>query len=118
MRHLDRDYVLAIDADDALIRLSASVVGISGTTARRDAPLRLLIEEEWRPRLSYLVAILLFPIGLLALLAKARAVLVVEASTTPDGSAQLRVKGRGHEVICDAVLAALSNISTSQVVRE
>jgi hypothetical protein len=117
VRHLDRDYVLPGVTEDALIRLAAGVAGIREATAQRDGESRLLIREVWRPRWTYLVAVLFFPIGLLALLIKSEARLVAEVAATPDG-ARIHLHGRGHEVVCDAVLATLRGTATDQVVRE
>ena len=117
MRHLDREYVLPDDVDDSLLRLAAGVGGIRQATARRDRPTRLLIREEWRPLWTYLLAILLFPIGLLALLIKRDAVLIADATVTPEGT-RLHLYGMGHEVVCDGVLATLGAASSNQLLRE
>jgi hypothetical protein len=107
VRHLDRDYTLAGRPEDALLRIAAAVAGIREATARRDGPSRLLIREEWRPVWTYVVAVVLFPIGLLALMIKREATLAADASPTAEGTA-VRLHGRGHEVVCDAVLAVLA----------
>jgi hypothetical protein len=117
VRHLDRDFVLPDDVDDALIRLAAGVAGIREATAKRDGASRLVIREEWRPMWTYVVAILLFPIGLLALLIKREALLFADASASAEGT-RLRLHGRGHEVVCDGVLATLGDAASKQVVRE
>ena len=117
VRHLDRDYVLAVDTDEALVRLAAGTAGIREATARRDGPSRLVIREEWRPLWTYVVAVVLFPIGLLALLIKREALLVADASANPEGTL-IRLQGKGHEVVCDAVLASLAAEARSQLVRE
>jgi hypothetical protein len=75
VRHLDQDYLFPAAVDDALVRLAAGVAGIPQATAHRDGASRLVIRERWRPLWTYLVAILLFPVGLLALLVKREAVL-------------------------------------------
>ena len=117
MRHLDRDYVLPVDPDDALVRLAAGVAGLREATAQRDGPSRLVIREQWRPLVAYVVAIFLFPIGLLALLARSEALLFSDVSRSPDGT-RVHLHGRGHESVCDAVLAVLSAEAKSQLVRE
>jgi hypothetical protein len=63
------------------------------------------------------VAILLFPFGLLALLIKREALLFADASTSSEGT-RLRLHGRGHEVVCDRVLATLGDAATKHVLRE
>ena len=66
---------------------------------------------------TYVVAILLFPIGLLALLIKREALLFADASASAEGT-RLRLHGRGHEVVCDGILATLERAAIRQVVRE
>jgi hypothetical protein len=117
MRHLDRDYVVPGDPDDALIRLSAAVAGVREATATRDDSSRLLIREVWRPVWTYLVAVVFFPFGLFALMIRAEARLVAAATATPDGT-RIYLVGRGHEVVCDAVLETLRTMATTQVVRK
>lgn len=117
MRHLDRDYELPDEVDDALIRIAAGVAGIREATAKREGASRLVIREEWRPMWTYIVAVFIFPIGLLALLVKREALLFADASARGAGTL-LRLHGRGHEVVCDGVLATLGAMATRQVVRE
>jgi hypothetical protein len=117
VRYLDLDYVLPDDVDDALIRLAAGVAGIREATAKREGASRLVIREEWRPMWTYVVAILLFPIGLVALLIKREALLLADASASAEGT-RLRLHGRGHEVVCDGVLATLAAMATKQRVTE
>jgi hypothetical protein len=117
VRHLDRDYVVPGDVDDALIQLAAGVAGIRNATAQGDGGPRLVISEIWRPRWTYLVAIVFFPIGLLALLVKSEAVLRADATVNPEGT-RIHLHGRGHEFVCDAVLATLRDVAISRVVRE
>lgn len=117
MRHLDRDYVLPIPPDEALLRLAASVAGVREATARRGGNSQLVIREAWRPLWTYVVAVVLFPIGLLALLIQREAVLLADTAPAPEGTT-IRLHGRGHEVVCDAVLATLASAAQSQIIRE
>jgi hypothetical protein len=66
---------------------------------------------------TYLIAVILFPIGLLALLIKRDATLVADAAPASDGT-NLRLHGKGHEVVCDSVLATLRDAATPVAVRE
>jgi len=116
VRSLDREYALPGAPDDALLVLAVGVAGIREATARRDGESRLVIRETWRPLWTYVVAVVFFPIGLLALLVKREAVLLADASSTPAGTT-VRVHGRGHEAVCDAVLAALAAEAAKEACR-
>lgn len=105
MRYLDADYAVSADADRALQNVAAAVAGARNLRVVHSAPTQITATETWRPLWTYLVAIVLFPIGLLALLVTREATLVISATTTSTGTT-LRIHGRGHEKVCDQVLAA------------
>lgn len=107
MRHLDKSVFVPEAPDIALLRVAASVAGLRSTTAHRGESGATIVRESWRPTWTLLAAVFLFPFGLLALLYKCEATLVVSA-VPAEGGAQVRVEGRGHETVCDRVLEALS----------
>lgn len=106
VRYLDTSRRLPVAADNVRLRVAASVAGIPDTTAI-PAGNGVVVTEVWRPLWTYLLAIALFPIGLLALLITRSAVLTVEVTATSIGC-DVAIRGRGHEAICDAVLSAVS----------
>lgn len=108
MRHLDLEFLVSAAPDTVLLNVAMAVGPLRNVTATRGAPGAMAITESWWPIRVYVVAILLFPIGLLALLVRDRATLTVSAFAV-DGGTRVQVTGRGHEAVCDPVLAALSN---------
>ena len=117
MRYLDRDYFVPEDPEHALIRVAAGVAGIREATAHREGPARLIVREVWRPMWTYVIAVFLFPIGLLALMIKRDATLIADAAPAAGGT-NLRLHGQGHEVVCDSVLATLRESAEPVAVRE
>jgi hypothetical protein len=106
VRYLDTTRTLAVDADAARLRVAVSIAGVPNATSS-SLGRTVVVTETWRPLWTFLVAILLFPVGLLALLVRRSAVLTVEVTPASDGC-EVAVRGRGHEAVCDAVLSSVS----------
>lgn len=106
MRHLDTEFVIAADVDTVLAYAAGSMAGLRNASSEPGLPGHIVITETWRPLWTFVVAVVLFPLGLLALLSQSDAVLVVSAKAAGESGTQVRIIGRGHEAVCDRLLAA------------
>jgi hypothetical protein len=104
VRHLDEQLTVDVPADEVLRGVGQSVAHLPRVSVSSSAPGQVIVLERWRPVWTVVVAILLFPIGLLALLVRHEARLVVNAVTAGEET-HVDVAGQGHEHVCDPVLA-------------
>jgi len=112
MRHLDIEIPTLDEPDIALVRLASAVGSISRVTVDNPAADDLRITEHWRPIWTFAIAVLLFPLGLFALLIKNEAVLSISVIATAPRTV-VRVEGKGHEAVCDRVLAVLQAVPST-----
>jgi hypothetical protein len=103
VRYLDEHLTVDVPADEVLRGIGQSVAHLPRVSVSSSAPGQVMVVERWRPVWTIVVAILLFPVGLLALLVRHEARLVVNAVATGDET-HVDVAGRGHEHVCDPVL--------------
>jgi hypothetical protein len=103
VRYLDEHYTVDEPADEVLRGIGEAVAHLRKVTVKSVVPGQVMVVETWRPMWTILVAIFLFPVGLLALLVVNRATLVINA-VPAGGGANVDVTGEGHEHVCDAVL--------------
>jgi hypothetical protein len=73
-------------AVEELLRSVAPALHGDGYVLRERTPHRLLFERSRRPVWTFVVAVLLFPLGLLALLHKDEARVAIDVSPTDDGA--------------------------------
>jgi hypothetical protein len=84
VQSLNEEFLLPGTPDDALRAFAQAASGFSGVTVRNTVPGQLIIDDVWRPVWTIVVAIVLFPIGLLALLHQRKETVVMAAVATGD----------------------------------
>jgi hypothetical protein len=97
---LNEEFLLPGDRDEALRRFAEAASGLRGVTVRSSAPGQLLIDDEWHPFWTIVVAIVFFPIGLLVLLIKQKKTIVVNAADGGGDGAAVSLHGEGREGLC------------------
>jgi hypothetical protein len=103
MRYLDQSVTVDVPPDEVLRGVGQAVSHLSRVRVTSSAPGQVMVMERWRPVWTIVVAILLFPIGILALLVQREATLVVNVVPGSEGT-QVDIAGEGHENVCDPVL--------------
>lgn len=81
------------DADDVLRDLQLATAGLSNTVTRRETADSLTAERTYLPGWAIVVAIIAFPFGLIALIARSSVTGTVIASQEADGIVVLRMAG-------------------------
>ncbi len=81
------------DATDVLRDLQLATAGVSSTITRRETPESLTSEWTYIPGWAFVVAVLAFPLGLLALVARRSVIGTVIVAQESDGIAVMRMGG-------------------------
>jgi hypothetical protein len=109
VRYLDKQFTVDVPADEVLRGVGQAVAHLPKVNVSSSAPGQVLVMENWRPLWTILVAIFLFPIGLLALLVVDRATLVINV-VSAGAETNVDLSGRGHEAVCDPILALFGQV--------
>lgn len=107
MRRWDEALEVAATPDEALRAVAEVVSGLRRADARWAGPGLLTVDEAWRPWWTFVVAVVLFPVGLVALVHIRRERLLVSAEGRGRGAATLVIEGTATAAVSDAVWAAV-----------
>lgn len=91
------------DPTEVLDELQLAISGTSRTTVRRDSDRVLTLESRWTAWWAVVVAVLAFPLGLVALLFTERESATVIVDPTSDGMVVMRLAGSFRGEAVDAV---------------
>jgi hypothetical protein len=101
----------AQEKDELLARVRICMGNARNTAVTQPSPDMLEVRGAAHPAWTIWVAILFFPIGLLALLAKDQRVLLFHASPGPSGGTVLRIEGATVPATQRALLALWGELS-------
>ena len=99
------------NADEVLRDLQLSIAGAKNTVTRRDTPDSLTAVWTHTPGWAIVVAVLLFPIGLIALVSRTSEVGTVFVNQESDGIARLRIAGVFHKTTSAAINTVIESRS-------
>jgi hypothetical protein len=105
VRYVSEQFSVSNSPEEILRGVGNAVAPLRRVTVRQAAPGQLAVVERSRPAWTIAIAILLFPIGLLALLATTESEIVISAYREGDETF-VDVAGRGHKWL-DKYLASL-----------
>ncbi len=98
-------------ADDVLRDLQLATAGAKNTVTRRDTTDSLTAVWTHTPVWAIVVAVLLFPIGLIALVARTSEVGTIFVNQESDGIARMRIAGAFHKTTRAAINAVIESRS-------
>lgn len=98
-------------AEDVLRDLQLSTAGISNTVTRRETPDSLTVEWTYIPGWAFVVALLAFPLGLIALVARTSTVGTVVVGQESDGIARMQIAGFYNKATARAINAVIESRS-------
>jgi hypothetical protein len=99
------------NADEVLRDLQLSIAGAKNTVTRRDTPDSLTAVWTHTPGWAIVVAVLLFPIGLIALVSRTSEVGTIFVNQESDGIARMRIAGVFHKTTSAAINAVIESRS-------
>ena len=99
------------NADEVLRDLQLATAGAKNTVTRRDMPDSLTAVWTHTPGWAIVVAVLLFPIGLIALVSRTSEVGTVFVNQESDGIARMRIAGVFHKTTSAAINAVIESRS-------
>jgi hypothetical protein len=91
--------------------LQLSIAGAKNTVTRRDTPDSLTAVWTHTPGWAIVVAVLLFPIGLIALVSRTSEVGTIFVNQESDGIARMRIAGVFHKTTSAAINAVIESRS-------
>lgn len=98
-------------AEDVLRDLQLATAGISGTVTRRETSDSLTVEWTSIPGWAFVVAVLAFPLGLIALVARTSTVGTVVVGQESDQVARLQIAGVYKKATASAINAVIQSRS-------
>ena len=98
-------------AEDVLRDLQLATAGISGTVTRRETPDSLTVEWTYIPGWAVVIAVLAFPLGLIALVARTSTVGTVVVGQESDQVARLQIAGIYKKATASAITAVIESRS-------
>ncbi len=98
-------------ADDVLRDLQLATAGISHTVTRRETPDSLTVQWTYIPGWAFVVVVLAFPIGLIALAARTSTVGTVFVSQDADGIARMQIAGIYNKATARAINTVIDSRS-------
>jgi hypothetical protein len=98
-------------AEDVLRDLQLATAGISGTVTRRETPDSLTVEWTSIPGWAFVVAVLAFPLGLVALVARTSTVGTVVVGQESEQVARLQIAGVYKKATASAINAVIASRS-------
>ncbi|KLR61134.1 hypothetical protein IMCC26207_109652 [Actinobacteria bacterium IMCC26207] len=99
------------NADDVLRDLQLATAGAKNTVTRRDTPDSLTAVWTHTPGWAIVVAVLLFPIGLIALVSRTSEVGTVFVNQESDGIARMQIAGVFNSTTSAAINAVIKSRS-------
>ncbi len=99
------------NADDVLRDLQLATAGVKHTVTRRDTPDSLTAVWTHTPVWAIVVAVLLFPIGLIALVARTSEVGTIFVNQESEGIARMQIAGVFHTTTSAAINAVIESRS-------
>jgi uncharacterized membrane protein len=98
-------------AEDVLRDLQLATAGISGTVTRRETPDSLTVEWTSIPGWAVVIAVLAFPLGLIALVARTSTVGTVVVGQESEQVARLQIAGVYKKATASAINAVIESRS-------
>jgi hypothetical protein len=98
-------------ADDVLRDLQLATAGISNTVTRRETPDSLTVEWTYIPGWAFVVAVLAFPLGLIAFVARTSTVGTVVVGQESDGIARMQIAGIYNKATAKAINTVIESRS-------
>lgn len=98
-------------ADAVLRDLQLATAGISNTVTRRETPDSFTVEWTYIPGWAFVVAVLAFPLGLIALVARTSTVGTVVVAQESDEIARMQIAGSYNKSTAKAINAVIESRS-------
>jgi hypothetical protein len=98
-------------AEDVLRDLQLATAGISNTVTRRETPDRLTVQWTYIPSWAFFVAVLAFPLGLIALVARTSTVGTVVVGQESDSIARMQIAGIYNKATARAINTVIESRS-------
>jgi hypothetical protein len=98
-------------ADDVLRDLQLATAGISNTVARRETADSLTVEWTYIPGWAFVVAVLAFPLGLIAFVARTSTVGTVVVSEESEDIARMQIAGIYNKATAKAINTVIESRS-------
>jgi hypothetical protein len=113
VRQLDEQYAVDVPADEILRGVGQLMSQFVRVTVSSAAPGQVIVRETWRPVWTMVVAVILFPFGLIALLSTRQATLVLNAVTLGDET-HVDITGWAHDWVCNPILRLFADSSDEE----
>lgn len=91
------------ETDSVIQDLQLALAGVKGTSVRRDSGGVITLERSMTPTWAIVVAVVFFPIGLVALVARTVETATIAATDSGDGTTTLRMAGTFRKRAASAV---------------
>ena len=115
MPDLNGSWTVTQEPEPIIEWLHGRLMGLPNVHAHRSDPVTLDVTSKYTPMWAIVVAILLFPIGLLALMAKESTTLRIHAESNASGGTRVGLQGNGSEPLSRRLSACYLQLHPSPV---